>query len=468
MPGCANISVPVLKRKRINQMIKKLGPACLIALVLITALGFYMRCESVSETKVTKPLRSDALDYFCYAYNLRHKGTYSREGLVLSDIGAPASPDAVRSPGYPLFLLPFVDSPPTHAMLGKIVLTQAVLSTLTILIAFFFFLKFLPRPASLVATLLTALSPHLIVGNSYILSESLFCFLLVLSAWASSLLPKSPSPLRAGLTGLSMGLASLVRPVLQYLPVAMFIPLIRDFGRAKGLKLGAFLLLGCMLALSPWLTRNMSVQDKPGDNNLMIDFLHHGIYPDFMFNNDPNSYAFPYRFDPRTPQIGANLGSVLKEVLTRFIDQPAPHLKWFLVGKPVEFWSWNTVQGVGDAFIYPISSTPYTNRRLFAWTHSCMYYLHWPLVALCLLGSLLAWHSSAMRVFEPATAGVTRLASCYVLYFTLVHMIGAPFPRYAFPLRPFQFGMAVFTVVLIHRHARNRFRRSAHGVSAAS
>lgn len=449
-------------------MIKKLGPACLIALTLITALGFYMRCESVSETNVTTPLRADALDYFCYAYNLRHQGIYSRARSIFTTPATSLTPDSVRTPGYPLFLLPFVDGPPTSQMLGKIEISQAVISTLTIFVAFFLFLKFLPRSGALVASLLISLSPHLIVGNSYILTESLFCFLLVLSAWSLSLLRTSPSLPRAAFAGISLGIAYLARPVLQFFPIVTFIPLVHDYGRRKGLRLGVSLLLGFLLTLSPWLAHKISVQVKPGDNSLTSDFLHHGMYPDFKYDDNPESYAFPYRFDPRTPEIAGNIIFVLKEISARFIDHPALYLKWYFLGKPIEFWSWNTVQGIGDAFLYPISSTPYVGNRLFEWTHAFMYCLHWPLVALCLLGSLLAWHSSAMRVFEPAAAGVARLASCYVLYFTLVHMIGAPFPRYAFPLRPFQFGMAVFTVVLIHRHLRNRFRPSAQSVSAAS
>jgi len=442
-------------------MIKKLGPLCLIALILITALGLYMRCESVFGTKVSGPLRRDAKDYFFYAYNLRLKGTYSRTMVDPANPMAPVLPDSVRSPGYPLFLLPFVDGLPTQHMLAKIVMSQAIMSTLTILLAFFFFLKFLPRSGALVASLLTALSPHLIVGNSYVLTESLFCFLLVLSASLLSILRTASSSLRAGVAGVLIGIAALVRPILYFFPIVAVIPLIHAFGRKTGFRLGASLLLAFLLTLSPWVARNFFVQPEPGNNSLMIDFLHHGIYPDFMYNNDPGSYAFPHRYDPRSPEISASSGSVLKEVLTRTIGHPGLYLKWFLIGKPLQFWSWNTVQGVGDAFLYPVTQTPYLDDMLFERTRTLMLWLHWPLVALCLFGSLLVWNPRILRIFDPGVAYVARLASCCILYFTVLHMIGAPFPRYAFPLRPFQFGMAVFSVVLIYRHFRKRFRRPA-------
>lgn len=440
-------------------MIKKLGSGCLVVLALIIAMGFYLRCESVSETNVIAPLRADAGDHFNYAYNLRHKGTYSRTQLDPSATTAPVSPDAVRSPGYPLFILPFVDGPPSHLILGKIIICQAGISTLTIIVAFFFFLKFLPRSGALVASLLVSLSPHLIIGNSYVLTESLFCFLLVLSAWSVSLLPANPSPLRAGFTGVFLGMASLVRPVLQFFPIGLAIPFVNDLGRIRGMKLWGALLLGFVLTLSPWISRNLITLGKPGDSTLMISFLHHGMYPGFMFNDNPDSYAFPYRYDPRTNEIGSSFGAVLTEISTRLLGQPAKHLEWFLVGKPIAFWSWNTVQGAGDAFIYPISSTPYISETFFRWTHSLMYGLHWPLVILCLLGSLLVWFPNMVKSLDPNPVAVARLAASYIIYFTLLHMLGAPFPRYAFPLRPFQYGMAVFSIILIYTYLRNLIHR---------
>lgn len=75
-----------------------------LPLVLIIISGFYLRCESVVNTEVINPLRADAGQYFMYAYNLRHKHTYSHQVGNPGDLDSPVNPDAVRSPGYPLFL----------------------------------------------------------------------------------------------------------------------------------------------------------------------------------------------------------------------------------------------------------------------------------------------------------------------------------------------------------------------------
>jgi hypothetical protein len=41
-----------------------------------------------------------------------------------------------------------------------------------------------------------------------------------------------------------------------------------------------------------------------------------------------------------------------------------------------------------------------------------------------------------------------------LLYFTLIHMVGAPFPRYSFPLRPLFYGLALFPVQVLQASLR--------------
>jgi hypothetical protein len=118
-------------------MHKKSSFLVLPILTLILLLGFYLRYESVLETEVIKPLRADAGQYFMYAYNLRHKHTYSQQVGNPDDLKSPVKSAAVRSPGYPLFLAPFVDGLPSQQTIHWILLSQALISTLTIFIAFF-------------------------------------------------------------------------------------------------------------------------------------------------------------------------------------------------------------------------------------------------------------------------------------------------------------------------------------------
>lgn len=423
-------------------------PSVLISLVLLSAFAFYLRFASVAGTEVDHPLRADAKDYFLYAYNLRHFHVYSSAVPKSNSPDPKLTPDSVRTPGYPLFLLPFVDGPPNRQMLGKILFTQALLSTLTVLLEFFFFRAFLLECWALFACFLTVISPHLIVANSYLLTETLFCFLLLLFAWLISSREETLSPKILLLSGITLGFAALVRPSLQYFPLAIALLFFFQFGWRRGARFLLVLLIGFFVVLAPWLIRNLVVLHSPGDQSLMINFLHHGMYPNFTYDQEPKSYGFPYRFDPRSAEISKDVTSVVHEMAERFREEPFKYLLWFIIGKPIAFWSWNIVQGMGDVFIYPVTDSPYFNNNIFQLTHNLMYFLHWPLVCLGLLSGLLVWIPRFAKELPKHALFVARFTSLLLLYFTLLHMIGAPFPRYSVPLRPFLYGMAVLPLQL--------------------
>lgn len=422
----------------------------LAILVLTFIIGFYLRNESASETRVVFPLRADARDYYMYAYNLRHKQLYSRDISSLTCVDYPVTPDAVRSPGYPLFLSVFVDGPPDNRTLSKIVFAQVILSNLILVLTYCFYIRFLSDFWAVAALLLTTLSPHLIVANSYLLTETLFCLLLVSSGWLLSLFFLRPSLSLAAVSGLVLGAATLIKPGLQYFPLILAVILIVHYGRRKGFHFVAVLLLGYMVILSPWIIRNLKMFHSISDDTLKINFLHHGMYPEFKYGGIDKSYGFPYRYDPRSSEISKSTASVLNEIARRFRHEPAQHLKWYLFRKPAVFWSWNIIQGIGDVFIYPIHHTPYQSNLLFRWTHRLMYYLHWPVVLLCAAGSLMVWLPQLSYKYSDKSLYVARFVSALLLYFTAIHIIGAPFPRYSIPLRPFLYGMAIFCLHIFY------------------
>ena len=416
----------------------------LLVFACIFFSGFYLRVRSVTETVVVHPLRADAGDYFRYAYNLHYKNTYSREMGDMKDLHSPVTPDGVRSPGYPFFLTFFVDGLSLHSFVQKVVLSQAILSGLTILLSYLLFKSFLPAAWALAACLLVALSPHLIIPNSFLITEPLFCFILLVIGCVVSLFASRPSAILALLTGILIGLASLVRPILEYLPFLLGFWLLVQYRRRGGFRYGAALLFGFFLAFFPWILRNAITLGAFSDDTLLINFFHHGMYPNFTFDGAPESYGYPYLFDPRSPAISKDLGSVLSEILRRFQERPWEHLSWFFVGKPVAFWSWDDVQGMGDAFIYPVASSPYFSNTFFQWTLIFTFAIHWPLILLGAFASLPAWLSSSDRIFSQRSLFVTRFMSLVLVSYTFLHMFGAPIQRYSFPLRPYLYGMAVF------------------------
>ena len=389
------------------------------------------------------------MSHFFYAYNLRINHVYSATGVEPDHSGTEIKPDSIRPPGYPLFLSLFVDGLPDRPMLGKIVIFQAILSALTVVLAFFFFRRFLSEPWTLVACFFTAISPHLIVANGYLLTESLFCFLLVSFAWLASSYKKSSPAVMVFLGGLILGFAAVVRTSILYFPLGLALFFLFQFGWRRGLRFFVVLSFGFFLVLAPWLTRNLILFRGPGDQTLMINFLHHGLYPNFTFDHIAESYGFPYRFDPRSAEISRDVVSVLREICERFRREPIDHVIWFLFGKPAAFWSWNIVQGAGDCFVYPVAASPYFNNWFFYSTHQLMYFLHWPLVCLGLTAGILVWVPRFCEKLRQPAVFAARLTSLMLAYFTLLHMVGAPFPRYAVPLRPFLYGMTMLSMQVV-------------------
>jgi hypothetical protein len=248
------------------------------------------------------------------------------------------------------------------------------------------------------------------------------------------------------LLGAMMGIASLVRLSLQFFPIVMAIIVLIHYGRNTGPKLAFAIMLGFIITLSPWYIRNGVTLGKISDESLMINFLHHGMYPDFKYKQQPNSYGRPYKFDPKSVEIKADVTSVMEEIKKRFLTDALRHLQWFLLKKPVVFWSWDTVQGHGDIYVYYVSETPFFKKKFFQWTHRLMRITHTPLVIMSLFGSLLVWIAPLSIRINQNIILVVRFVSALLLYYTILHMIGVPFPRYSVPLRPFQYGMALFSL----------------------
>ena len=430
------------------------GTIVTLGLVLIT--GLYLRSGSWMGTTVRRPIQSDAADYFFYAYNLRIHQTYSRQINLATDSDDKPVPDAIRSPGYPIALSFLIDALPDRKLVKKIQLAQMLVSTLTLALAFFFFRSYLTLQASGIAAMLVAISPHLIMFNSYILSETFFTFILMLLGFLTARYIKHPSTWFSVALGVIMGIGTLTRPSLQFFPLVIALMVLIYFGRKEGLKRSVLILLGFILMVSPWLMRNVVTIGKLSDSSLMINFLHHGLYPDFKYQQDPVSIGRPYHYDPESEKISTNVYSVLNEIKDRFRTDSLKHIKWYVLKKPAVFWSWDTVQGHGDIYVYYVSQTPYTENKIFQWTHKIMKWLHGPLVVFSLLGSLVVWVIPGFNALGGNTVFMARFVAALLFYYTFLHMIGAPFPRYSVPLRPFQYGMAMFCLHYFYGLLRSR------------
>ena len=418
-----------------------------IALLVVLLFSAYIQFSIVSRTVVDTPLRADAKSYFSYAYNLKNYGVYSNAATWSGQSPAikPAA-DKLSPPGYPLFLLAVGNPEPTEDFVSRVTYVQAVLAVLSVWLMYLISARFLGPRWALAAATLTALSPHLAVMTSYILTETLFIFLLFASLLSLLVAIDSKKRVAIVATGLLWGLCSLVRPTAQFVPLlallaVVALPRLRQFRKEVLLGFAVFIAVQ-----APWQIRNHFLESTPGQPSLMVNFLNFGAYPNFMYQDRPESFAVPYRFDPDINTIQHDLPSFISSISGKFRHQPVKYARWYLIGKPGYFLSWTNIDGVGDVYIYPVIRSPYFEDMKFALVRFGMLALHWPLMLLGLLGGMAAWLRPEWARLDESSRMAAMAVSGLFAYALVFHMIGAPLPRYGIPFRPLLYPLALLVL----------------------
>jgi len=169
-----------------------------------------------------------------------------------------------RTPGYPLLLAPTFlvagDQPPI--LLGRAL--SAMLDTLSVAGVSWLGWRLFDARAGLLAAAIAALYPGSIAVGLLVLSEAPFCplMLLQLGLWIAAWDARSARAAgwAAGLAGLAAGLATLMRPSwLLFTPFALAVGLSAGKPRRRHLALGAAMLAGLLLVMTPWWVRNARV-----------------------------------------------------------------------------------------------------------------------------------------------------------------------------------------------------------------
>ena len=118
-------------------------------------------------------------------------------------------------------------------------------------------------PVGRIAGWLAVVNPLLVFFSGYLLTESLFCVVMLLALVASVEWLKAPRPGRALGVGILWGLACLTRPTAMPLPLVVALwawaPLGLTIAAADRLRQVGLLFLGVVLTLVPWTIRNAVV-----------------------------------------------------------------------------------------------------------------------------------------------------------------------------------------------------------------
>lgn len=413
----------------------------LLSVAAIVLCALFLRWAAVNQTEINGPLRKDAGDYYRYAYNLKHFGVFSRSDEGFQSDRSP-TPDALRPPGYPVFIAAFLDDGKDFSFMPRVLMAQALLGTATVLVYLLIFRLYLQPVLAVVAAGFAAISPHLINSTVYVLTECLFTFLLGLGLLALILGMKRRSPIVILGGGFAIAASLLTRGTTLYL-VLFLLPLFFIHyvcPRQQRAVALASLVVPIVLAHAAWSFRNLHAIGESSDPTLTANFLQHGMYINMMYEGRPETYGYPYRVDPLSDEMQGKPGRVLAEMGKRFLDEPARYAAWILVGKPMLFLSWNLTESVGDAFVYAPITTPYGYSTPFLITHGISKALHAPMMGLAIVAMIVVlW-----RAAKGEDVGVAPLVlSAVMLYFLMLHALGSPFPRYSIPTRPIAYGLAM-------------------------
>lgn len=196
-------------------------------------------------------LQPDSKMYIFLAEGLSRNGSFSYPDT-------PNSPDVERMPGYPAFLTM------VNGLFGNylsVVLFQVILDCFSCVVVYLLGEK-VWKGTGLISTLLAAVNIGLITYAHFILNDSLFLFVFLLSLLAIFRSLNDPSWKWYLLSGFGIGVSAYIRPVIVYFPfffVPLFFPhLVLAQKQAILQSTGKAAAIGIMfvLSLSPWFVRN--------------------------------------------------------------------------------------------------------------------------------------------------------------------------------------------------------------------
>jgi hypothetical protein len=409
-------------------------------------------------------IAKDAKQYVNYGRNLIHHGTFSKD-----DPATLPQSDSFRSPAYPVLIASSMWVGGESHYLQWLVYTQALLSALLVPLTFLSGIFFLPTSAAMAAAVMVALSPHLITAIGCVLTETLFAFLLLSATCCFQYALHLHSLRLFSISAFLFGCAYLTNEAALLVP---FLFAVIGCLSAEASKTGmywrrtvrliaVFLSIAFMFPIGWALRNHLSVPvGAPRGSNRAIQTMSHGAYPDFIYKS-PYYKRFPYREDPSQPVFGSSIENFWRILWPRIKKDPVRYVLWYLAGKPYYLWSWDIIQGAGDIYIVPVEVSLFQVSAVAGSIREIMKVLH-PVTLLLALSSIPAvflgkrlWGNGGLARSLP----VLPLTIC--VYFTLIYMVFAPWPRYGVPLRPELYLCAMWALTFFTRILGNRWRTSA-------
>ena len=194
--------------------------------------------------------------------------------LLHGSFSSPAGPEMLRTPGYPLILMPAVLS--RHLEIFAL-LENFLLASFSVWLVWKLTLRVFKDPnAALWAAVLFCCEPLQLEGSVLVMTETIFCALILVLVYFLVRFMELPSYQNLLCAALALILAIYTRPVAMFLaiwlaPLLLFIP--HTLSRRRRIVRAIVFPVAVTLALLPWIVRNERVAQYQGfstasDNNL--------------------------------------------------------------------------------------------------------------------------------------------------------------------------------------------------------
>ena len=197
-----------------------------------------------------RTLTNDSLSYIEPAKYLLRNGAYTH-------------PSALRTPVYPLFLAII------YGLFGEsqfyVVLVQVIIGLLTIYMTYKLSCEIFPTSKNITGILLLSFGLESILSPFFVMTETLFTFLLVCVLLCFLIYRRSTKYVWLVACGVFTGLSILCRPIALYFPVIIFSLLILEYRYSykQWLKAGVTYVFVVALCVIPWVGRNYRVAGVP-------------------------------------------------------------------------------------------------------------------------------------------------------------------------------------------------------------
>jgi hypothetical protein len=258
-------------------------------LTIILGLGLLLRLAFLTRVPV---------------FLLRDSGGYHLPAWDLANgLGFDLSPR--RTPGYPLFLAGLIELGGED--LYVIALAQHLLGLVVAVLTYLIARRLFGSAIALVAALIVVLEGTLLVAEHYIMPETLFTVFVLLATLLMLEARSRMSVKIALLLGMTIGVATLIRPVgLALGPIAVLALLSGQSTWSRRIATIGVLAVGTGLFILPWMGRNAVMQGQPSiSTTLPKSLLARTAKHDrgFRFFNQSQAEQYPDRQEAQARQI---------------------------------------------------------------------------------------------------------------------------------------------------------------------